>query len=257
MSNWKSRILRNILISLGISNILILIGKDNWLLLFTNPLHYLDMGVTFLSVFLIFEYVDWINRRLNKQYLLTHKFLNRILLQIAFGLLVPAALAIAFTYIMWSFLWGKTLLEGNYFKYEFLPQTLIILVVNLFFVISDLVKKTPVIIPKITLMAQKGIKKVPVSLEDISFIQLKDRVVHLTTDNGENLLLSDNLDTIENLLPPDDFFRANRQIILSKRNCKSFKSASNGKLEVELLSKSEAIIVSQKRAASFRSWIRI
>jgi hypothetical protein len=240
---------------LVIANILILIGKDAWLPLFKTSRHYLDMLVTFISVIIIFEYVDWINRYLNRQYLLTGNLSKRILLQVLYGLLVPAGLAIFFTFIMWKFLWHKHLIEDDYFKYEFFPQVLMITVVNLSFVIFDLFKRATHKSPEITLLAQKGSKKIPVTPDEIALIQLKNGLVYLISNMGEQLLLSDRLDVFENNLPPEHFFRANRQVILSKRACKSFRSIENGKIAVELLSGSAPVIVSQKRAASFRSWI--
>jgi hypothetical protein len=250
-----TRLLRNVVLSLVIANILILIGKDAWWKLYQIPAHYLDMLVTFISVLIIFEYVDWINRYLNKQYLLTGNLTKRIMLQVVYGLVVPAGFAIVFTFIMWEFLWHQHLIKDGYFKYEFLPQVLMMIVVNLFFVVFDLFKKATYKSPEITLLAQKGKRKIPMVPGDIALIQLKNGLVYLISTGGEQLLLSDKLDAFENLLPQEHFFRANRQVILNKKACRSFRSIENGKIAVELLSTPDPIIVSQKRAASFRSWI--
>ena len=251
-----SRLFRNILVSLLIANILILIGKDNWLKLYQAPMHYLDMGVTFISVFIIFEYVDWINRYLNRQLLITGNISRRILLQILLGIIVPALLAILFTFIMWEYLWHKSLIEGNYFKYEFLPQVLLILIVNLYFIIIDLFSRVISKSSRVTIIGQKGTQKIPVSPEDISLVQLKSGLLYLVLTNGDQLLMTENLDAVERKLPETDFFRVNRQVILNRKACQSYKSVKNGKIEVEISADEDPVVVSQKRAADFRSWIR-
>ncbi len=256
---WRSRLLRNALISLFIANVLILIGKDNWLPLYQMPLHYVDMLVTFISVLIVFEYVDWVNRYLNRQLQITGDFRRRVLLQIVMGVIAPALLAIVLTFLMWEFLWHQDLVADGYFKHEFFPQFLIILIVNLFFVVSDLFRRVTKTTADqgevITLLAQSGPKKVPVSPDSVSFIHLKNGLVYLVLLDGEQLLLPSNLDAFEKMLPRDEFFRANRQVILNRKACRAFKSVGNGKIEVELQSSADPVVVSQKRAASFRSWM--
>jgi hypothetical protein len=253
-----SRIVRNVIASIIIANILILIGKENWLDLYQSPLHYLDMGVTFISVLIIFEYVDWINRYLNKQLMITGNLFRRIILQVLLGITLPALMAIFFTFIMWEFLWSKSLIEGNYFKYEFFPQLLIIIVVNLFFIILDLFGRIRSKEPRVTIIAQKGTQKVPVYPDDILMIKLKTKtgLLYIILSSGEQLLLTENLETIQRKLSDQDFFRANRQVIFNRKACKSFRSAKNGKILVELNTDDDSVVVSQKRASDFRSWIR-
>jgi hypothetical protein len=251
-----SRIIRNTILSLLIANILILIGKEDWLGLYQSPIHYLDMGVTFLSVFIIFEYLDWINRFLNRQLTITRNLPRRITLQILLGVGLPALLAIVFTFIMWEFLWSKSLIKDDYFKYEFFPQLLIIVVFNLFFILLDLFNRVTSNKDEVTLIAFKGNQKFPVSPKDISFIQLKTGLLFIHLSNGEEVLLSENVDHVEQKLSNKDFFRANRQVILNRQACKSFKSVKNGKIEVFINPDTDPVVVSQKRASDFRSWIR-
>lgn len=250
--------MRNGLISLILANILILIGKDDWSALFFDARHYLDMFITFLSVFIVFEYVDRANIILNKRKPWLEHIYKRGLLQLIFGLIVPALLAIAMTYIQWTFIWHKHLVHDNYFKYEFLPQVLFIVVVNLFFAISHLFEKVSEqdeVQSEPILIGNKGARKIPIQSENTSYIYLKNGIIHLITNSGDQLILADNMDVYEKLLPTKDFFRANRQFIINKQACQSYKAVSNGKIEVALLPLSVSILISQKRAASFRTWI--
>lgn len=255
------RWIRNALISLFIANILILIGKDDLGRLFKNPLHYLDMLVTFLSVYIILEFIDQVNLYLNKKFEWTKETFQRIIYQLLFAIIVPVLLSIFITFIQWEFIWHQDLFRDNYFKYEFLPQVLLILIINLFFVAVHLfnkgistekevnLSKTPFII------GRKGGKKIPVQVSNVSCIQLKQGIVFLITFEGEEFLLSENLDHFEKTLPSSHFFRVNRQLIINREACKSFASGSNGKVNVVIFPAFATIQVSQKRAANFRSWI--
>ncbi|SIN74334.1 LytR/AlgR family response regulator transcription factor [Algoriphagus halophilus] len=255
------RWVRNSIISLFIANILILIGKDDWIGRFKNPLHYLDMLVTFLSVYIILEIIDRVNFFLNKKFEWTKETFKRVIYQLLFAIIVPVILSILITFIQWEFIWHQDLFKDNYFKYEFFPQVLLILIINLFFVVIHLFKvrvprdnevnlsKTPSII------GRKGGKKIPVQVSEISYIQLKQGIVYLITFEGEEFFLSENLDHFEKILPPSHFFRANRQFIIRREACKSFASGTNGKVDVTIFPALATIQVSQKRAANFRSWI--
>jgi len=240
------------------ANILILIGKDEWPSLFLNPRHYLDMLITFLSVFIVFEYLDRANSTLNRKIPWLEDVYKRGLLQLFFGLAIPAVLSILITFLQWKFIWKKHLVHDNYFKYEFLPQLLLIVVINLFFAITHLfekVSKQDQTQSKPVLIGNKGSRKTPISSENTSCIYLKNGIIYLINTSGDQLILSDNMDAYEKLLPPEDFFRANSQFIINKQACQSYRSVSNGKIEVELSPKSIPILISQKRASSFRSWI--
>ena len=54
----------------------------------------------------------------------------------------------------------------------------------------------------------------------------------------------------------DSFFRANRQIIVSRNACKAYENIENGKISIDLsVDVKFPVIVSQKRAKAFRNWI--
>ncbi len=59
----------------------------------------------------------------------------------------------------------------------------------------------------------------------------------------------------------NEYFRANRKFIVSKDAVHSYKSSTNGKIELTIVIKDlfdlpEVIIISRDRASSFRSWIK-
>lgn len=252
----QSRHIRNALASFFITNLLILIGKEDWLSLYQEPLHYLDMLVTFISVFIVFEYVDWVIIYLNRRLSFKDNFRKRLIVQVFMGIVIPGILAILLTWLMWHFLWDKHLVNDGYFKYEFLPQLLLIVVVNLIFLVAELFKVDKSTNAPKALTGQHGNKKVILPLEEIAFIQLHNAVIYAQSHQDTRVLLQQSLDSLEASLPSAIFFRANRQVIFSKGSCQSYQSIENGKIAVEVSRLESPVIVSQKRAAAFRSWIK-
>lgn len=253
---FRNPVVVNILISIVIANVLILIGKDGWIELYQEPKHYLDMLVTFISVFVVFQYAFSINKYLNKKIPWNNDSLKRSLLQFSLGIVIPALMAILFTYIMWEFLWHKDLIVDGYFKYEYLPQLLLITVVNLFFIISDLFRNMQNTNKDSlgVIIGAKGGQKVPVKLDEIAYISLNGGITYLTSMSESKLMLSESMDHYEQFLS-SNYFRANRQFIISRKHCQAYKSIENGKIQVSLSPDNTLVIVSQKRASAFRSWI--
>lgn len=244
-----------------------MIGESDWLGVFTDWLYYKDLAITFVSVFIVFEYVDRITQYLDRKYAWRVDLLRRSLLQITLAVIVPCFMAVMLTYLQFEFIYDQSLGETGYFGYEFPATILLVVIVNLVFVISFLLKSPNVLTevthafpdnpgPKI-IVSQKGNNRIPVKHDQIAYIKLRNGMPFLTVHSGEVTILSENLDHYENILPQSDFFRVNRQTIINRGSCKSYKAIENGKIEILLLpDMQDSVIVSQKRASKFRTWVK-
>jgi len=92
----------------------------------------------------------------------------------------------------------------------------------------------------------------------------RDEVIWLQTlaegDSNSQKLITDynSLDEIEELLNPDQFFRANRQFIVNKNAIESYRTHFTGKIELKLLiSTKEDIVISKEKAHQFRGWFEL
>jgi hypothetical protein len=249
--------------SLLIAHFIIMVGRDDWLIVFVQWLYYKDLILTFLSVFLVIEYAYRVNRYLNRRVPWHGRFSRRLVLQFALVVLVPAGFAILLTWLQYVFVYDQDIIATGYFAREFLAEMLLILIVNLVLVISYLLghrQSDPVSDGDDNrgyLQAIRGHDHIPVSEEDTAYIWLKHDVLYLKTIAGEKLLLRGTLDHYETLLPQKVFFRANRQWIIRKDACRSYRPVAHGKIEVTLEPGHETpVVVSQKKAARFRAWIR-
>ncbi|MBA4851998.1 LytTR family DNA-binding domain-containing protein [Emticicia sp. BO119] len=90
----------------------------------------------------------------------------------------------------------------------------------------------------------------------------RDEVIWLQTfsEGDSQRLITDynSLDEVEELLNPEQFFRANRQFIVNKSAIESYRTHFTGKIELKLLvSTKEEIIISKEKAHQFRGWFEL
>lgn len=99
---------------------------------------------------------------------------------------------------------------------------------------------------------------VAVTTERIACFYRDEVIWTQTTDNQRLITDYNSLDEIEELLNPEDFFRANRQFIVNKQAIESYRTHFTGKIELKLVvvTKDE-IVVSKEKAHQFRGWFEL
>jgi DNA-binding LytR/AlgR family response regulator len=90
----------------------------------------------------------------------------------------------------------------------------------------------------------------------------RDEVIWIQTfaEGETQKLITDynSLDEVEELLNPEQFFRANRQFIVNKTAIESYRTHFTGKIELKLLVPTkEEIIISKEKAHQFRGWFEL
>lgn len=105
------------------------------------------------------------------------------------------------------------------------------------------------------LVLQEGDKLVPLATRDIACVIIGDGTVSAITKEGKRMTLDHTLEEMEAMLNPEEFFRANRQTILSREGIKEAELWFNNRLLVTLVVKiPEEIIISKARVPEFKSW---
>jgi len=105
-------------------------------------------------------------------------------------------------------------------------------------------------------LAKAGQRFVPIDTEEIAYFYSEDKMVFLKTKANQRYLLDFNLEQLEKELDPKEFFRANRQFILSNKSIQDIHSWFNGKLKVKVVpSTTEEVIISRDKAAEFKAWM--
>lgn len=94
---------------------------------------------------------------------------------------------------------------------------------------------------------------------DIAGFYMDGEYVTCSTVVEKKYLLDQSLEKIESELPPELFFRLNRQILLHRQVIKGFQRTDNGKLNIlitPLKNISSPISVSRTKAAAFKDWFQ-
>lgn len=97
---------------------------------------------------------------------------------------------------------------------------------------------------------------VPLKIEDIAYCYTTNEKVSATMYSGQTLPLDKSLEAICALLPENDFFRANRQFVVSRRSIADISVWFGSRLAVNLsVEVPERIIISKARVPEFKRWI--
>ena len=98
-------------------------------------------------------------------------------------------------------------------------------------------------------------KLVPLTPDEIAYCYTADEKVSVVTFDGRSLPMDKPLDTLIALLPERDFYRANRQFIVSRRAVRDLSVWFGSRLSVNLTVKiPERIVVSKARVPDFKKW---
>lgn len=96
----------------------------------------------------------------------------------------------------------------------------------------------------------------PVDMAEISFIYTSDKHTKIYLRNGRILFYSKTLEQIERSLNSSDFFRANKQFLLSRNSVKNITVCFDSRLLISVDTEPpEKIYVSKNRAAEFKAWM--
>lgn len=95
-----------------------------------------------------------------------------------------------------------------------------------------------------------------IKVEDIACFYSMNKGTYLKTMDNRDYDINYTLDQLENMINPDDFYRVNRQYIISAGAIKDILVYSNSRLKINALVKTdEDVIVSRDRVADFKNWL--
>ena len=94
---------------------------------------------------------------------------------------------------------------------------------------------------------------------EIAFLYSSNKMTNIVTNEGKQYIHDLSLETLNEFLPAEMFFRANRQFIVTRSVVSEIKPLQNGKLNVQLSVSNgfpNNISVSRLKAAAFREWLK-
>jgi DNA-binding LytR/AlgR family response regulator len=255
-----SAILGHFFISLGRTESLFQLFDQSW--------YWLDLLFVGLITFVEILYIAIAHYTLDVRSPLSVNLPLRFAIQAMLGVVVPAALAFILTYIYMEFVLDQDLWSTTFIVYEYPISLVVILTINLVFIVVSLLKtrlndnaveagaQSSKEIRSVLMLTQ-GDRAISVSVSDIASVSKEGDYAIITTFNQQQYVSSETLEDLIKGLPPDLFFRANRQWIIHRLSCGHFTTERSGKIELLLKEPiSRSITVSQKRGKEFRTWLQ-
>jgi len=231
---------------------------------------YTDIAGGFVIALILWEFVRFSTRYLDKRLAWTEQPGKRLLLQLAFGVILPSLLSFVFTWIWMGAAYNQDIFKTSWLNNEFYTVILIILLINLVYFTwwlylnwkqqSELaLQGNPApgtnSIHK-TIEVSKAGKTVLLPHTEIAYCYLSNGYCYIKPFDADVFVTGYTLDEVSRILGEFLFFRVNRQFLVSRKSCSAYKSIENGKIELDLVpGYKSAIIVSQKRAHAFRKWV--
>jgi DNA-binding LytR/AlgR family response regulator len=94
------------------------------------------------------------------------------------------------------------------------------------------------------------------AVEDIAYCYSENKNTYARDAEGRIYPLDQNLDTLEEMLNPADFFRINRQYIITLKAISEMRTYSKARVIIRLNpAVKEPPVVSSERAADFKKWL--
>lgn len=227
------------------------------------------------------EYVAFVTRRLDKKFPWTRDLTKRSLLQTFWGVFVPGIIEFLLGLAYFT-LRDKDVFDTFFYTNDYPLAMLMIIVVNFYYVTFFFIKKYFFAKKHIEVLSntvaslqenetsedseqlpatfsiRRGDVSVPILQEEIAYFYHEGGANFLKTVTGESVFIDLTLDEIVEVLLPDQFFRANRQMVLNYSSIQNWKTIENSKLEIILQPDfSQEVIISQKRSKEFRQWIKL
>lgn len=245
---------------------------------FTTSYFYTDLLGGFLIALVLWQIVRWITIYLDKRYNWMQQPVQRLSLQVFMGIVLPSFLSFLMTLVFMRLAYNQDIFQTNWLYNEFYAVILIIVLVNLVYFtwwlflylqessIPTSVKEADVhnnaaikltdALTEPSIEVTRAGKVILLPHHQVAYAYLNDNYCYIKLWNGESYVTTYTLDEVYRVLSLGSFFRANRQILISRKSCVAYQSIENGKIELELNPAfRQPVVVSQKRAKDFRKWI--
>ena len=100
-------------------------------------------------------------------------------------------------------------------------------------------------------------KIIPLKVEDIAFFHTFEERVTAYCHSGDKYLIDQTLEALQSKLPSEEFFRANRQFIISRKAVQDISVWFGSRLSANLtLETPERIVIPKARVHDFKAWLK-
>ncbi|QSE97842.1 LytR/AlgR family response regulator transcription factor [Fulvivirga lutea] len=248
------------------------IGNDNSFYdLIQIPSYYTDLLFAFACTYSLGFYFKWLFYKLDGWYNWGEEMRLRIITQATLGLLAPVVVIIGLEFLYLKSL-PNVLIESSSIFYLELPLVAIFCVLlNLIYSIlyyrlhsiettrelkNKLEKHANDRNGKSNFLVHYGSKSLNISLNEIAYFIVLDKMTYLITHNGKQYLYNSTLEQVSEAMSPHNFFQINRQLVARKESIVSYKKTDTRKLKISLNPPVPTpVFVSKTKAPQFITWL--
>jgi DNA-binding LytR/AlgR family response regulator len=124
--------------------------------------------------------------------------------------------------------------------------------VNISPVIKEMIANTP----KTRFLVRQATELISIKTAEVAYVYTRDRCHYIKTNAGEDYQIDNNLEELELQLDPHQFFRVNRQFIVSFSSIRQMFAWFDSKLKITVTPAAyEDIIISRLKANEFKKWL--
>ena len=241
----------------------------------TTRSFFVDLAGGFFIALLLWELIRYVIKKLDQRVDWFAQPVLRISLQLLFGVAIPAFLSFVFTMFYMQLAYQQDIFQTSWLHSEFFVVILIIVMINLvyftwwLFIKSHSEQNEKSILLSTSqhptsnanfivtpIQVTKGNSNILLQPSEIAYVLLDGDYSFIFTSNNDHFVTTYTLDELFKKLDETQFFRANRQTIIHRSACKSYRRMENGKIGLQLEPNPKTpVIISQKRASDFRKWI--
>jgi len=261
-----------IIAALIAAHVIVVIGEDETFFhLLVDKDYYRAMFFSFIIAFLLVNMVYMVTRWLDKKNDWQQHKIRRPLLQFFFALFLPSVIAFLLAYIYFK-TFGYDIWHTWYLRYDYPVIVSLLLMLNIYYLAFYFYRQwqyaerlaappndtriSTTAKGKSTFLVQKGAKNMPLHIEKVAYFYHDGHYNFVRTFDRQDHLISQALDEVQKEMDDRQFFRANRQMLVSFSACEHYEPNSYGKLQLFVSPPvNESVIISQKRAKLFKEWI--
>lgn len=253
----------------AISFLIIHIGNENsFIELLQINSYYSDILLALSCTYGIGWYLKRVYSKTDKRFEWDKDLKIIIRRNVFYGMLIPLLVAMTAELIYIVFILNLPVGETAIFYLEMPLAALFLLLLNIFYIFLYTRKNLHALKTvnngraattekyKEQLLVFRGAEAFNISVNEIAFFIILNKTTFLITKSNQKYLYNEPLQTIAEMINPNDFFILNRQVLAAKSAVKSFEQTDTRKLIISLEpDSSEEVFVSKARAAAFIKWM--
>ncbi len=109
---------------------------------------------------------------------------------------------------------------------------------------------------KTRFMITVGTRIRTIEVAEIAYFFSEEKVTFLVTNDNQRLPIDYSLDKLATMVNPDEFFRANRQFLLSLPSIKNIHTYSQSKLKLDLTpAPKQEVFIGKEKITPFKDWL--